>query len=492
MSPVRVRLLTFRKVLWATALASLIALPAVKASTGEIPITSSSKEALQLFEQGRDSFDNVEIAEAAPLFDQAIQKDPGFALAYAYRALSGGDYPAFRKNIDKAVAMADKVSPGERHVILAMKAQADGDPATQKTHLDQLKTLFPTDKRVHTQLGLHAAFVLADNKQALVHYRKAVALDPTYGPAYNLIGYSETALRNYSAAEEAFKKYIALRPKRPNPYDSYAELLMKLGRFDESIAQYKKALAVDPSFTISFNGIGNNYVFKRAFAEARDAYEKQFQNASTPDGRVAALMATAASYVHEGNTPEALKTVERVRALAEKERLTPAVVGAHRDAAFILAEAGRSDEALKHMDAAGGALKASSLPPAVQEQGRLGDHLARALILADQKQFDAAKAEVQKAAPGIEKSNDPPLQRFHHQTLGLLALEQGRHTEALEHLSKADPNSPYVMFHTGIAHEKLGHSAEAAKVYKDVAGWNSNSLEYAFVRARAMSKIGKT
>ena len=39
---------------------------------------------------------------------------------------------------------------------------------------------------------------------------------------------------NYADAEKAFQKYIELIPKDPNPYDSYAELLLKMGRFDDS------------------------------------------------------------------------------------------------------------------------------------------------------------------------------------------------------------------------------------------------------------------
>ena len=65
----------------------------------------------------------------------------------------------------------------------------------------------------------------------------------------------------YPEAEQAFKKYIELIPDDPNPYDSYAELLMKTGRFEESIKNYEKALSVDPNFVASYVGIGNNYVF---------------------------------------------------------------------------------------------------------------------------------------------------------------------------------------------------------------------------------------
>ena len=47
--------------------------------------------------------------------------------------------------------------------------------------------------------------------------------------------------------EKTFKKYTELIPGDPNPYDSYAELLLKTGRYDEAVAQYQEALRIDPT-----------------------------------------------------------------------------------------------------------------------------------------------------------------------------------------------------------------------------------------------------
>ena len=35
---------------------------------------------------------------------------------------------------------------------------------------------------------------------------------------------------------------------------------MKMGRFDESIKAYEKALSIDPNFVNSYVGIGNDYL----------------------------------------------------------------------------------------------------------------------------------------------------------------------------------------------------------------------------------------
>ena len=77
------------------------------AQKGEMPITTSSKEALKLFSAGVDKMENIERAAAVILFDQAIEKDPEFALAYLYRAHAGGGSKVFHQNLDKAVSLID-------------------------------------------------------------------------------------------------------------------------------------------------------------------------------------------------------------------------------------------------------------------------------------------------------------------------------------------------------------------------------------------------
>ena len=57
-------------------------------------------------------------------------------------------------------------------------------------------------------------------------------------------------------------------PREPNPYDSYAELLLKVGRHDESIAMYRKALEADSHFVPSFVGIATNLMYSGRHQEA--------------------------------------------------------------------------------------------------------------------------------------------------------------------------------------------------------------------------------
>src|SRR4029079_11541120 len=122
----------------------------------------------------------------------------------------------------------------------------------------KLVVAYPRDERAHMLLGA-AYFGVQDWNHAIAEYEKSVSINPKFSPPYNQMGYAYRFLEKYPQAEKAFKMYIELIPGDPNPYDSYAELLMRIGRFDESITQYGKALEVDPHFINSHWGIAANY-----------------------------------------------------------------------------------------------------------------------------------------------------------------------------------------------------------------------------------------
>ena len=457
----------------------------------EIPITTSSEEALKLFLEGREKWENIEIAAAALLFDQAIQKDPEFAMAYLYRSQSGGGFNIFRQNLEKAVSLVDKVPEGEKHLILYSQAVADGDGAKQKEHLDQLLKLFPNDKRVQTLAGSYFQYVLDDRETAIKHLKKATDLDKKYAPAYNNLGYVQSALGNYEAAEEAFKTYINLIPDNPNPYDSYAELLLKIGKYDESIEQYKKAFEKDPLFTFALQGVGHNYIFKGDYETARKYYQKRFDKAPAIDEKFSTLFWKATSYVHEGNIEKALKTFEEYRALAEKEDLITNVILSYANQGFILTESGNPTEGMKYYEKASDLIKEAELSRPVKENYILNSIMWRCYVLTAKNEFDKAEADFEKYKQMVENRQNPGEERTLHSIYALREIKRGNYDKALEHFSKADTEDAFNWYYMAKAYEKKGDKENASKFYAKVANWNVNSLNLALVRQRAREKIQK-
>ncbi|MCI0563677.1 MAG: tetratricopeptide repeat protein, partial [Nitrososphaera sp.] len=318
------------------------------AQKGEMPISTTSDEARKIFLEGRDRFELTEFATSAQYFERAIAKDPNFALAHIYRFRTGvGGAKIAQEYLAKAVGMVDKVSLGEKYLVSYYQALVEGQGPKRKEYLDKLLELFPADKRVQFLAGGYFNNVARDFATALKYYGRVTELDKTYAPVYNNIGYCHLSLGNFKEAEKAFVEQIKLAPKSPNPYDSYAELLMRMGRYDESIEQYKKAYDQDPSFTAALEGVGDDYVLKGEYKAAREYYQKLFDQAPDPGEKFAALDNIASSFVQEGNITEALQTYEKYRALAKEHSRSDEVIASYQNEGFILTETGNPAEGVR-------------------------------------------------------------------------------------------------------------------------------------------------
>ncbi len=457
----------------------------------EIPITTSSKEALKYFLEGRDQAEDLEFITAAPLFDKAIAEDPGFAMAYLYRSMSGGGAMVAQENMNKAVSLADKVSEGEKLVILWYQAGNDGNAEKQKEYLEQLLKLFPSDKRVQLLAGNYYYFQL-DYSKALPYLEKAAELDKNYAIAYNMIGYCQSALTNYSAAEKAFQTYIKLKPTKANPYDSYGELLLTMGKYDESISQYKKAVEIDPvNFGGSLLGIGHNYIFKGDYKEARKYYQEYFDKASTVSGRLAALYWKAISYVHEGDIDNALKTFAERGTLAGKEDLPASAIWSNAFEGQILTETGKPAEGMKYFKKAIDMSEKVELPEATKNNFATYSMMWNIYSYSALGEFDKAKAEIEKSRQKIENTKNPGEMMMFNSMQAYYELKKGDYNKAMEYISKADPEDPMNIYYTAVTYSQKGDKQNATKLFEKITKSNVNGLNLALVRKRAMEELKK-
>ncbi len=122
--------------------------PAMASSSdGKIPITSSSEDAKKEFLQGRDLADRLLGQESLQHFDRAIALDPDFASAELARANNSPTAKEFFAHQLKASVLADKVSDGEKLLILANEAGANGEVVKQKDFLEKVAAAYPNDER---------------------------------------------------------------------------------------------------------------------------------------------------------------------------------------------------------------------------------------------------------------------------------------------------------------------------------------------------------
>ena len=452
---------------------------------GKIPVTTASEEARKEFLQGRDLAERLLAQDSIQHFDKAIALDPNFALAELGRANASQTAKEFFDHLKKAAALAGKASEGERLLILANEAGANGEAAKQKEHLDKLVAAHPNDERAHFNLGGYH-FGQQEFAKAIEHYKKATELAPSYSPAYNILGYAYRQNGDYANAEQAFKKYIELIPNDPNPYDSYAELLLKMGKYEDSITQYRKALSIDPNFVASRNGIAADLLYLGKPEEAATELQAISDKARGDGDRRTALFGMTVVAADGGKLDKALEEVEKQYALGEKINDTAAMAGDLQLKGNILVEMGRYDEAKEQFERLLKMTEESTLSQEIKANTKLFHHYNLVTVAVGKKDFAAAKAEAEEFRKGAEGSKNPNQVRQAHELAGMIALAEKDYDKAIAELQQANQQNPQNLYRLSQAYQGKGDNAKAKEFATKAAGFNSlPQLNYAFVRTKA-------
>ena len=464
---------------------------AKKTDEGKIPITTSSDEARREFLQGRDLSDRLLLQNSIQRFESAVAKDSNFALAYFNLAQVSPTAKRFFENMKKSVALAVKVSEGERLLILGFEAGVNGDPAKQKEYYDKLVVLYPGDERAHFALGNYYNGQ-QEYARAVEHYKKATEIDSNFSPAYNSLGYSYRPMNNYADAEKAFKKYTELIPNDPNPYDSYAELLMKMGRFDESITYYEKALSQDPHFIGSHLGIAANLMFMGKPEEAEARLQKLYDMARDEGEQRIALFLKTVHYVDGGKMDMALQEMDKQHAMAEKITDVAQMSGDLAAKAAIVLEMGKYDDALGMFEKSKKLIEESDLSQAIKDNVKLVHHYNVAMVAMKKKDFKTSKAEAEEFGKGAEAMRSQTLIRQSHELAGMIALEEKQYDKALAELQQASQLNPYNLYRISLAYTGKGDKANAKEFCMRAARDNTlPTLNYAFIRSKAEKTLAK-
>ncbi len=451
-----------------------------------VALTTGSEEARKLYLQGRTLAEQLRAHDGRELFQQAAAKDPTFAMAHYQLAVNSATAKEFFDHTKEAVALADRVSDGERLMILALEAGGNADPAKSLGYVQQLVAKYPGDERAHFLLG-NGYFGQQQYAEAIEQYRKAAAINPSFSPAYNSLGYAYRPLEKYADAEVAFKKYIDLIPSDPNPYDSYAELLMKTGRFDESIAQYRKALAVDPHFSNSRVGIATDMMYQGKHAEAAASMDEFYRAARDDGDRRFALFAKGVILVDAGKTDAALREIDKEYALDARLADPANMSGDAQLLGNILLDAGRTDAAAGKFRQALDLVEKSSLSDEVKQDTRLADHYNQARVALARHNVAKARSEAQAYEDGAVARKNNVRVRQAHELMGAIALDEKQYDQAIAHLGQANQQDPQVVYRTALAWQGKGDVAKAKELAARASKANVLPLaSYAFVREKAM------
>ena len=179
------------------------------------------------------------IRQAIAFYEQAIARDPNYALAYA--------------------GMADA------YVILPFYSTVAPLDAYPKAKAAALKALQLDDKLAEAHTGLAFVLCMGDHDIAgsISEFQRAIALNPNYATAHQWYGYLPlTASGRFDEALAEGKRSIELDPLSPIINTNLGTTLLYSRRYDEAIAQLRKTLEIDPTFYYARNALGEALQFK--------------------------------------------------------------------------------------------------------------------------------------------------------------------------------------------------------------------------------------
>jgi TolB-like protein/Tfp pilus assembly protein PilF len=205
------------------------------------------------------------LRQAIAFYEQAIARDPNYALAYA--------------------AMA------EAYVLLPFYAGMAQGEVFPKAKAAALKALQLDDKLAGAHTGLAWALCYDfDMVGSISEFQRAIALNPNYATAHQWYGrHPLTALGRLDEAIAEGKRAIELDPLSPVINTDLGQTLFMARRYDEAIAQLQKALEIDPTFYYAHYTLGMALQLKGDVPTAIAEYTKAQQ--LSDDLRIQVLVA---------------------------------------------------------------------------------------------------------------------------------------------------------------------------------------------------------
>jgi tetratricopeptide (TPR) repeat protein/TolB-like protein/tRNA A-37 threonylcarbamoyl transferase component Bud32 len=221
-------------------------------------LTSESLEAYRFYTQGVEAQHNVRSADARDLFQQAVEIDPSFAMAYfrlSQVAESVGDPASAEAHIRKAMEQLDRLPERQKLLVQANYARNAGrNPEKAVDLLEQLLARYPDEVYAYYLLQVFYSEDLSQPDEALAAIKRGVKAVPNSGPLHNDYGYGLLWRGRYAEALRELETYARLNPDEANPHDSLGEAYLIVGQPEKALERYARALEVDASFSLSHGG----------------------------------------------------------------------------------------------------------------------------------------------------------------------------------------------------------------------------------------------
>ncbi len=273
-------------------------------------------EAYQLYLKGRyfqDKRTADGLAKSLDYFQQAIEKDPNYALAFA--------------------GLADS------YVVLATRSDMRPRDSSRQAKMTAMRALEIDNMmaEAHASLANVRYWYDWDWPEAESEFKRAIELSPNYPTVHQYYSTYLIAMRRYEEAISEIKRAQELAPLSLQINVQVVRTLYFAHEYDEAIEQCRKMLEMDLDYSGTHVFLGRIYnqkrLYKQALAELETARGVLGDNAEL-------LSLIGYTYAVAGRRVEALKTLQELQAQAKRRYVSPYHL------AMVYAGLGEPDEAL--------------------------------------------------------------------------------------------------------------------------------------------------
>jgi serine/threonine protein kinase/tetratricopeptide (TPR) repeat protein len=336
----------------------------VKMTNEELASTTArptdNADAYDLYLRGRQAYRGADrdkaISTSIDFYQKALQKDPGFALAYTGLADASLETYNVKKDsfwAQKALGAAQraeelKESLPEVHFSLGSIYQATGKNDQAIAELKRGLQLAPNSEAGYVRLG--SAYLAAGQKdEAIASFKKAIDVNPYNWALHNALGEAYFNLGESAKALEEYKNVTQLEPESADGWDNMASTYERMGKFQDAVAAYQKSIQLHPDW-LTYANLGYVYTTLKQYPDAITALQKAVELGPNQELAVGNL---ADAYRYSGQKEKADETYDKAIALAFQDlQVNPQSSEAMGDIAAYYAKKGDSKRAMEFIQRA--------------------------------------------------------------------------------------------------------------------------------------------
>ena len=214
---------------------------------------TSDPEAYQLYLKGRYYWEKRtpdSLNKGRDFFQQAVDKDPNYALAYLGLAEYYAVIPDYApvpssetslksiSNAKKALAVDDTLA--EAHAVLGISYGSNWDWAAAEHEFQRALESDPNNSRAHVLYGLHLDAMGKQGGEALAHFQRAVELDPLNMNALDNLAGDYFAAKQFDKAIEQAQKNQEIDPAYAVTYRTLAGIYLSMGKYELWLEEWEK------------------------------------------------------------------------------------------------------------------------------------------------------------------------------------------------------------------------------------------------------------